>query len=138
MVDINIKGMFMNKTTSLLSKALDIHSARQEVISGNLANIDTPGYRPKDIDFEKELQRAMDTTYTRVRRTNPSHLSGDSGIMKEDFNPKMMITESKTTELNIDSEMAKMAQNNLLYEATARLLSNRLLALKTVIDGTGR
>jgi flagellar basal-body rod protein FlgB len=138
MSDINNKDMFMDRTSLLLSRALDFRIAKQEIISGNLANIDTPGYRPKEIRFEKELQKAMDKTYTRLRKTDPSHISNGPEIMKDNFNIKRMVTESKTTELNIDTEMAKMARNNLLYEASARLLSNRLRALKTVIEGTGR
>lgn len=138
MSDINTKGMFSDRASLLLSRVLDLRSARHEVVSGNLANIDTPGYKPKEIRFEKELQRAVDKTSTRLRTTHPSHISNSPEFMKDKFNVKSMITESKTTELNIDSEMAKMAQNNLLYEASARLLSDKLRALKTVIEGTGR
>ncbi len=42
----------------LLSKYLDLNAQRQGLISSNIANIDTPGYRTKDIDFKAELQRA--------------------------------------------------------------------------------
>ena len=42
----------------LLEKFLDITSQRQQLVTANMANVDTPGYRTKDIDFRGELQRA--------------------------------------------------------------------------------
>lgn len=138
MSDINNKSLFTDRTLLLLSRVLDFRSSRQEVISGNLANIDTPGYKPKEISFEKELKKAMDKTSVRLRKTNPSHLSNSFEVMKDNFNVNRMVTETAEKDLNLDNEMAKMAKNNLLYEASARLLSNKLKALKTVIEGTGR
>lgn len=49
-----------NKQIDLLGKFLDLSAHRQGLVSGNIANIDTPGYRTKDIDFRSELRRAVD------------------------------------------------------------------------------
>jgi len=45
----------------LLEKFLDVASQRQQLVAGNIANVDTPGFRTKDIDFRSELQRAVTT-----------------------------------------------------------------------------
>ena len=55
------KNMFMDRTSRILSKVLDFRAIRQNVIAGNLANSETPGYIQKAIPFEKELQKAFDT-----------------------------------------------------------------------------
>jgi len=140
MGNLNInKNMFMDQTTRLLSKVLDFRTAKQSVISGNLANADTPGYIPKELPFEKVLQRAASKGNVKLDKTNLNHISIDQQIFERGFNPRDMIVENgKPNELNIDTVMAKMAQNNLLYEASARLLSKKLAALKMVITGSGR
>jgi len=48
-----------SSTMNVLEKALDISAQRQQIVTANIANIDTPGYQTKDIDFRSELQRAV-------------------------------------------------------------------------------
>lgn len=133
-----IQNTLMDRTSKILSKALDFRSANQQVISGNLANVDTPGYKPKELRFEEELQRATEKNGHRLLTTDPAHFSNTSDLMNEDFSIGTLVTEGDSTELNIDSEMAKMSMNNLHYEASARLLSKKLQLLKAAIQGTGR
>lgn len=128
------KNMFMDSTSRILAKVLDFRTANQNVIAGNLANAETPGYIMKELPFEKELQKA-------VYNTANKHLNGDSdqikstSVLDEGFDPNKLIREyGNPNELNIDSEMAKMAQNNLLYETATRLISKKFEALKTVIE----
>jgi flagellar basal-body rod protein FlgB len=45
-------------TLNLLEKVLDVTAQRQQLVTANMANVDTPGYQTKDIDFHSELQRA--------------------------------------------------------------------------------
>ena len=48
---------------ALVQRMLDLDASRQSLISTNIANVDTPGYHTRDIDFRGELQRAMDGDY---------------------------------------------------------------------------
>jgi flagellar basal-body rod protein FlgB len=129
------KNMFMDRTSRLLSKALDFRAVRQSVISGNLANAETPGYIQKKIPFEQELQKAFDKKSIKLEKSDPDHISGNDYLMENSFNPYQMVIEyGKPNELNIDTEMAKMAQNNLMYEASTRLLSKKFELLKAVIE----
>ncbi len=130
------KSMFMDRTSKLISKVLDFRSVRQEVISGNIANAETPGYIQQEIPFEKELQRANEKNSITLETSRPGHISINENIMQGSFNPGQLIREhGNPNELDIDKEMTKMAQNNLLYEANTRLLSRKFEALKTVISG---
>lgn len=129
------KNMFMDRTSRLLSKVLDFRAVRQSVIAGNLANAETPGYIMKQIPFEQELQKAVDNKSIKLGKSEPGHISSSEFIMEESYNPYQMVREyGKPNELNIDTEMAKMAQNNLMYEASTRLLSKKFELLKAVID----
>ena len=129
------KNMFMDRTSRLLSKVLDFQAVRQNVIAGNLANAKTPGYIQKAIPFEKELQKAFDNESIKLEKSEPQHISGSESVMENSYNPYQLVREyGKPNELNIDTEMAKMAKNNLMYEASTRLLSKKFELLKAVID----
>ena len=129
------KNMLMDRTSRLLSRVMDFRSVRHSVISGNLANAETPGYVMKKIPFEQELQKAFDNKSIKLEKSEPGHISGSEYIMENSYNPYQLVREyGKPNELNIDTEMAKMAQNNLMYEASTRLLSKKFELLKAVID----
>lgn len=119
------------RTSALLSHALDFRSANHAVISENLANIDTPGYRYKELHFKKELQNAMQKTALQPTTTNPKHFS-----QLNEGHP--FTIQTKSDRLNIDKEMAKMVQNNLLYDATVKLLAKKFESLKATIEAGRR
>ena len=127
--------MFMDRTSKLLSKVLDFRAIRQNVIAGNLANAETPGYIQKEIPFEKELQKAFDNNSIKLATSEPGHIPGSDAVMENNYNPYKLVREyGKPNELNIDTEMAKMSQNNLLYEASTNLLSKKFALLKAIIE----
>ena len=136
MEDINpAKNIFMDRTSKLLSKVLDFRAIRQSVIAGNLANAETPGYIQKEIPFEKELQKAFDNNSIKLATSEPGHIPGSDAVMENNYNPYKLVREyGKPNELNIDTEMAKMSQNNLLYEASTNLLSKKFALLKAIIE----
>lgn len=125
----------MDGTMRLLTRTLRFRSRNQGVIATNLANVDTPGYQPKELVFEQELRKAEVASGVSVRRTHPQHLPDDrDGFPQAVLRPAGGASAGGTTSLNLDREMAKMAQNNLLYEADVRLLSKKFEALRMAID----
>jgi flagellar basal-body rod protein FlgB len=138
-VDQYLQNRFIGRTIKVLSRALDFRSANHQVISGNMANIDTPGYKVKKLLFDQELQRAAKTHAVRLKTTDPDHLSYPSGKASGSFPVQTVDTRSSgSNQLNLDMEMAKMMRNNLLYEASAKLLSKKFNALRTAIDSGRR
>ena len=64
------------KTFYALEKAIGLAQQRNAVITSNISNLDTPGYKPKDINFKSELDRAIETNHkTDLVRTDPRHIS---------------------------------------------------------------
>ncbi|MBW1729676.1 MAG: flagellar basal body rod protein FlgB [Deltaproteobacteria bacterium] len=128
----------MDKTAKLLAHALDYRSKRHGVIAGNLANIDTPGYKAKDLGFDETLKAALDNSKLKLKVTQPEHfpaLTGVSLLGGAEFPVEEIGQDiSGDSQLDLDREMARMAKNNLLYEATVRLLSKKFEELKTVIE----
>jgi len=133
----SLQNKLMTKTSRILSKVMDFRSANQEVISGNLANIDTPGYKAKEIRFDQELKKASEQNEINMKTTSPGHLSHSIENRKGSF-PVYEVKSSgngESNQLSLDMEMAKMMRNNLLYDASAKLLSKKFKALRTAIEG---
>ena len=132
-----LQNRLFGKTAALLTRSLGYRSANHSVISGNIANIDTPGYTPKQLTFDEALQAAAEGNEGTLRKTNPKHFShyGEGCRDKVSFRLREKVPAmGDSNQLNIDREMADMVKNNLLYEAAARMLSRKLEALRTAIE----
>jgi flagellar basal-body rod protein FlgB len=111
-------GDMFGKALSNLKAFMDYHVSRHGVISSNIANQDTPGYKAKDISFDEELE---------------SRLSQDSEIkytVQED--PYERIGNDGNT-VDLDREMMKIAQNDILYNAAVETMQYEIELLKNTI-----
>ena len=130
------------KTVDALGRALGYRTANHNVISGNLANMDTPGYQPKEVVFNQELQKAIERRAVVPVRTNPKHFSHYQETLGNNGSTYTVVTrksvQTKTNQFNLDKEMSKMVQNNILFEASARLLEKKFEALRMAIESGRR
>jgi flagellar basal-body rod protein FlgB len=117
-----------DKTINLLSNRLDYRSKRHTVVVSNIANIDTPGYKPSDVTFKDEFDKAGQLT---LKKTHAKH------IPPQDSNGSVNY-EVTTSEENvkIDTEMANLAENNLMYNTTVEMLARKFRGLNTVLKET--
>lgn len=110
--------------TQILSKAMDLRLKKHATIAGNIANADTPGYRPKAMSFEAELQKAVESGQaSRVSGVNAKIHTVDDKIARLDGNT-----------VSLDRQMANMTENSTVYSATAEFLKKKLGMLKRVIS----
>jgi len=118
-----------DQTINLLQRSLDLRTSRHQVLSHNIANVSTPDYSPKEIPFQKILERSVDpSSIIHLVRTHPGHLSGG-------YEPGVEI-ETLAQEVSLDEEMAKLAENNLKYQAGVQALVKKIEALRiTLIEG---
>ena len=122
------------ETIEMLSAILDFRSERHKVIASNIANIDTPNYRPKDIIVFKEELKALigNGTGITMARSREKHLS-ELSISRDKADFEVVdIGES----VDLDSEMAKLAENNLMHNLTVELLARKFRGLNTVLRET--
>ncbi|MCK9275561.1 MAG: flagellar basal body protein [Syntrophales bacterium] len=112
------------KTTEMLSLLLGYHSERHKIISSNIANMDTPGYQPKDMIFDKELAKKI-----------ASQRSGGEISVKEAADEGVFIVVNDGSRVNIDKEMSKLAENHLMYNLKAELLARKFRGLKDIVKG---
>lgn len=130
-----------DKNLTLLEKAMSLQSRRNSVIASNIANRETPGYRAQDIVFEKELEKAYHSDRPGPLKTDdPRHFDGVrreplemvKGTQINSFNPDPRMDGNT---VNLDKEMAKLAENQLMYQAAVRAVSWKFNALKSAISG---
>ncbi len=98
---------------------LDLVSQRQRALSANLANIDTPGYVRKDINFSQYLGSVNSPLETK--------LSAKLG-------PSAIIEDRQEGPINPASELAEMQKNSLLYSVAARRMTTLISELRTVLN----
>lgn len=133
-------SIFADDALQAATLALKGLSARQEVISNNVANVDTPGYSAQKVDFETTLKRTLNqgTSKLAMARTSTSHLSSSSS-MAADFlatsNREGGSYREDGNNVDIDTELIDMSEANIKYQAISQGLSSKLLLLKSIAQG---
>ena len=105
----------MGKTTLML----DLISQKQRALGSNVANVDTPGYVRRDIDFSQYLGSMNSPIETKL-----STALGPSGV----------IEDRREQEIDIAEELAEMQKNSIMYTMATRRMSNIITEMKTVIN----
>lgn len=130
-------NQIFGKTFNVIEKSLDIHAKRHELITSNIANLDTPDYRPGEINFKDALDNATNDKTIGMRRTNPHHFDRINGYsIDEDVD--MDQASNGVNWVDIDKEMTKLAENNLMYRTGVEVLLRKLAGLRYVITEGGR
>lgn len=114
-------------------QALSIRSQRFELISANLANADTPGYKARDIEFGDALARAREEGAGHTR-THPMHFDiGDAGHDVLYRLPFQSSLDGNTVETQ--QEHAAFMDNAIRYQASLNFLDRRVKGLRLALRG---
>ncbi|GFM38140.1 flagellar basal body rod protein FlgB [Desulfovibrio psychrotolerans] len=118
-------------------KVLDMQLQRQNVVMSNMANLKTPGYRARNLEFEEDLQKALNLdSRGKMTRTASSHMPAVFDPEKfgpeweKVFKPRVVHGEDQ---VDLDKEMAKMAKNNMQYNALATVMRGNFEGLTKII-----
>jgi flagellar basal-body rod protein FlgB len=128
-----------DKTLKALTTALNFREMRQELISSNVANANTPGYKAKKLDFEEALARALDVDgQMQMNATDGRHYNvgggGFNNLEPEIYdNPNGVVSENGNT-VDVEAEMAQMAENKLMYDALVQLINKKMGIMKYAIN----
>ena len=126
-------NIFQDDLIQVLENALTWRSRRHEIIAANVANLDTPHYTRKDMDFDTMLKTYLaGGPRVPLDATNPIHLTLGGALMM----PGQI--EDTGKEVDIDNEMMEMAVNQLAYQTSVQVLNKKLDSLRTVIEGDRR
>jgi flagellar basal-body rod protein FlgB len=117
--------------------ALNIRAARQEVLSSNVANGDTPNFKARDIDFSSVLSDALssNTNKTGLTTTSPMHLSSSSenSLASQALYriPQQPSADGNTVEM--DAERTRFADNSIKFDASLTFMSGQIRGLMLAI-----
>ena len=114
-------------TFQTLDLALGAASKRQEVLANNLANVNTPGYKRLDVEFDGMLAKALDA----ARAGDSSSLDAMRPTVNTD---DAVAVRADGNSVDVDQEMAFLAENNIRYNALVQLTQKKLETLKYVIS----
>jgi flagellar basal-body rod protein FlgB len=136
-----------DNTLSRLERALDVRLVRQNVLGANVANVDTPNFRPKDVDFTATMAAIDGAAKNDGGVSLPSTPtvgtveSQQNGISAKDL-PIVDVPAGGASfdgnTVDLDRTMVAMAENALQYGASARAAGKKLAILRYVVsDGNG-
>lgn len=121
-----------SRTIDFLTTALDWAAERQKILTHNIANVDTPGYKRMDLDspFSQVLTERL-----RLARTHPRHLPGAEESTAGDAWRGRWSARVDRNDVDLDVESVRLAQNTLYYQAVAQRLGGKFQALRKAIEG---
>ena len=139
-----IDNILSSEIYQVLEKSLNAASIQHQLISNNIANVDTPGFKRSEVIFQSKLDAIINTadkSYLPLSVTHQKHIPITPNMTIDDIQPEV-ITKTETSMRNdknnvdIDSEMTKLAENTAYYSTVAELTSLQLGMLQNVItDG---
>ncbi|MBQ49767.1 MAG: flagellar basal body rod protein FlgB [Zetaproteobacteria bacterium] len=140
----NLIGGFYTHHERVQMESLNQRLTRAKVISGNVANAETPGFRAIGYDFEEQLQAVSgnDDPFP-MKASNDKHfLNGhteaDGTVLPDVYiRPTESVGQDGNT-VDVDKEMSRLSQNQLLYRASIEILNRRIGTLKYAISAGSR
>jgi flagellar basal-body rod protein FlgB len=107
------------KILNLVEKALNIRAFYHGILAGNVANVETPNYKEKDIDFQAELERRIGSP-----RDIEVHEKKDyDGITSVDGNT-----------VDVEKQVVRMTENNLMFNSLVQVMTKKFSMMRYVIN----
>jgi len=135
----------ISRTHSLLKDALDYRAARQDMIASNIANADTPFYRPRDIRFEEALAAKKadileeNSTKLSLAQTDGAHFalkSETSSYKPTTFFRDGHMAKNDGNSVDIDVETTEMSKNSIMFNAIVQASKKDAAIFKSVIEAS--
>ena len=122
-----------------LRSALDLYAARHRVLTENIANVETPGYRARDLDFQSALLRAFTPPDPGADTGNVIGGSrGDTESAAQVVIDRDAALKVDGNSVDLDTQMARLSENAFRLTALSRMLARQYEGLKSAIDGGRR
>jgi flagellar basal-body rod protein FlgB len=134
-----MKGL-IDSTISALNQNLNLRLENQNVISANIANADTPGYKSKAVSFEHAMRDAMSTgDQLKLETSDSDHFGskGPEGVVADVYDDPNGVESLDGNTVDRAAEMAKMKENEILYNASIESMRKKLGMLEYGVSEGG-
>lgn len=136
-----MKGLF-GSHIHLTAKVMDLRLERQNLVMGNIANVNTPDYKARRLEFEEKLQSALNQDARgKMTRTSADHMphafstEGFQGDSAQAFKPRYIYGEDS---VDLDKEVTNMTKNGMMYNALAMVIKKNFQGMQKVIQEGGK
>lgn len=107
----------IDRLTDSLEQYMNVVSLRQKLVTSNIANADTPGYKTQDLDFQSSFQSAL------------------SGLTPQGTQVDSLATKNDGNNVDLDREARLLAENAMRFNAASNLMKSQLNTIKEAIQG---
>jgi flagellar basal-body rod protein FlgB len=137
----------ISKTHGLLTEAMDYRAARQDMIASNIANADTPYYRPRDVRFEEALIAKKNELYKndshalKMAQTDTKHLSPKdegSALKPTLYYRDGHMARNDGNSVDLDVETTEMSKNSIMFNALVMAAKKDKAIFQSVIDASAK
>ena len=132
--------MQASNVTNLLFDQLNFRGERQKVLSSNIANINTPDYKTKDLVFENEIEKISNKNDLALKVTNKNHISQEiAPEMRK--NPRLekvpnLEEQNDGNNVNLDQQMSEMSKNTMIFDALQSSIKKDSRLFRNVIEAS--
>ncbi len=134
-----LSGLFESTTIPVLQEVVNFSQARQAILAGNIANIDTPGYQARDLsveDFQERLKKAIDER-DQPRIGSPGEMGAASQpLMAQVAKSSHSILRHDMGNVDMESQVMEMVKNHMQHNLALTILTDQFRQLQTAIRGT--
>jgi flagellar basal-body rod protein FlgB len=135
-----------SKYTHIAHEALSFRNLKQKFIAGNIANVDTPFYKAKDIEFESTLASSISKLNTIDKKLDLAQTNSKHLIPKEDqlktrgtiYLRPNHASRNDGNSVDLDIETTQMNKNAIMVEAITAALKKQSMIFKSVIDASSK
>ncbi|MCT7537843.1 flagellar basal body rod protein FlgB [Aliarcobacter butzleri] len=131
--------MEASKVTGNLFEQLNFRGEKQKVISSNIANVNTPNYKTKDLVFQEELDK--NSNMLQLKRTTNNHMYNLD--FTQSSNQKLiqvpgLVEQNDGNNVNLDSQMSEQSKNKILFDGIQAAIKRDSNLFKSVIDSSSK
>jgi flagellar basal-body rod protein FlgB len=134
-------ALFQSTAIPVLQQATQFSQARHVVLAGNIANMDTPGYRVRDLsveDFQNQLREMIDKRHAGRQQVSPGMLggfasSGGTHQAEEVREPKTILYHDESN-VGIEYQVTEMVKNQMQHNMALSIMSSQMRLLETAIS----
>lgn len=119
----------------VLDKAADAAWIRNEVLANNMANINTPGYKRQDVNFEGELERALGHSRYKTMDQKVAEVKDNRTLIRTYTDYANFSYRMDGNNVDIDTENVMLAKNQMKYNGLMTCLRNEFTNLRTAMSG---
>jgi flagellar basal-body rod protein FlgB len=133
-----LSEVFQSSTIPLLQEVVNFAQSRQNVLAGNIANMDTPGYEARDLsvaEFQSKLQNAIQHRHNSEMTDSPGEAAAYRSAMAQvSKDPKSILYHDKS-KVGMEYQVSEMVKNQMQHNLALAIMSQQFRQLQTAISG---